>query len=70
MKAARFYNAKDIRVEEVDRASVGPNDVLLKVAWAGICGSDLHEYNAGPLNIPGDRPVSYTHLTLPTIYSV
>ncbi|EKU93646.1 Sorbitol dehydrogenase [Alloiococcus otitis] len=56
MKAARFYNAKDIRVEEVDRASVGPNDVLLKVAWAGICGSDLHEYNAGPLNIPGDKP--------------
>lgn len=56
MKAARFYGEKDIRVEEVEVSSVGENDVKVRVAWTGICGSDLHEYNAGPIFIPSDEP--------------
>ncbi|GAB3057179.1 2,3-butanediol dehydrogenase [Salinicoccus sesuvii] len=52
MRAAVFYNAKDIRVEDVETPEVNKGKVKVKVAWAGICGSDLHEYNAGPIFIP------------------
>lgn len=54
MRAARFHGAKDVRVENVDVPKVGSDQVKVKVAWAGICGSDLHEYNAGPMIIPSE----------------
>ncbi|WP_062109047.1 2,3-butanediol dehydrogenase [Bacillus niameyensis] len=56
MKAAVWYQAKDIRVEEREVPSVSSNQVKVKVAWAGICGSDLHEYNVGPVIIPANAP--------------
>lgn len=57
MKAAVWYKAKDLRVEQVDEPTIkGDHDVKVKVAWCGICGSDLHEYAAGPIFIPVDAP--------------
>lgn len=44
MKAAVWHGAKDIRVEDVDLKPTKDNEVVVKVAWTGICGSDLHEY--------------------------
>jgi len=53
MKAAKWYGKKDIRVEEVPvPPAPKPGEVQVKVAWCGICGSDLHEYLAGPIFIP------------------
>lgn len=61
MKAARWHGAKDIRVEDVPEPSPGEGEVKIKVAWAGICGSDLHEYLAGPIFVPvgQDHPLSH-----------
>jgi len=61
MKAARWHGVKDIRVEHVDEPTAGPGEVKLKVAWTGICGSDLHEYLAGPIFVPvgADHPLSH-----------
>ncbi|TVP89063.1 MAG: butanediol dehydrogenase, partial [Alkalicoccus sp.] len=57
MKAAVWYKAKDLRVEEAEEPSVrGAHDVKIKVKWCGICGSDLHEYLAGPIFIPEGSP--------------
>ncbi|GGK22421.1 (R,R)-butanediol dehydrogenase [Caldalkalibacillus thermarum] len=56
MKAARWYNARDIRVEEVEEPKVEAGKVKIKVEWAGICGSDLHEYAAGPIFVPVKTP--------------
>ena len=56
MKALRYYNRRDFRLEEVPEPEPGPGDVKLKVKWCGICGSDIHEYEAGPQMIPFDRP--------------
>jgi len=56
MKAARWYNARDIRVEEVEEPKVEKGKVKIKVEWAGICGTDLHEYAAGPIFIPVKDP--------------
>ncbi|APG24920.1 2,3-butanediol dehydrogenase [Syntrophotalea acetylenica] len=53
MKAAVWHAKKDIRVEEVPvPAAPGPDEVQVEVAVCGICGSDLHEYLAGPIFIP------------------
>lgn len=56
MKAARWYKAKDLRVEDVAIPEPGPGQVKIRVTWAGICGSDLHEYVAGPIFIPVTAP--------------
>ena len=54
MKTARYYGIEDIRYEELPVPNCGKNDVLIKVAYAGICGSDLHIYKKGMFiqNIP------------------
>lgn len=56
MKAARWYAAKDIRVEETEVPSPKENQVKIAVKFTGICGSDLHEYTHGPQLIPVDKP--------------
>ena len=56
MDAARYYGQEDIRVEDVEPDTVGPNEVRIDVEACGICGSDLHEYTAGPIFVPGDEP--------------
>lgn len=53
MRALRFHAAKDLRVEEVEAISKpGPGQVTIKNKFVGICGTDLHEYAAGPIFIP------------------
>lgn len=56
MKAARWHPAKDLRVEETDIPSPKESQVKIAVKFTGICGSDLHEYTAGPQLIPVDEP--------------
>ena len=68
MKAARWYGAGDIRVEDVTEPQVDDYyDVKVKVHWCGICGSDLHEYLAGPIFIPVDAPHPVTGEKAPVI---
>ncbi|KAL3462130.1 GroES-like protein [Aspergillus heterothallicus] len=50
--ALRFHGRKDLRLDNVAPQPCGPNDVRLKVAYCGICGSDIHEYAAGPIFAP------------------
>jgi (R,R)-butanediol dehydrogenase/meso-butanediol dehydrogenase/diacetyl reductase len=53
VRAARYYGKQDIRVEEVPTPQVRePDDVLVEVAYCGICGTDLHEYVVGPIVTP------------------
>lgn len=56
MKAARWYGAKDIRVEQAEIPTPNENQVKIAVKFTGICGSDLHEYTHGPQLIPYDAP--------------
>lgn len=52
MKAAVFHGQGDIRLEDVAEREVAQSEVKVKVDWCGICGTDLHEYLAGPIFIP------------------
>jgi threonine dehydrogenase-like Zn-dependent dehydrogenase len=46
MKAVAFYGPGDVRVEEVPKPTIEePNDVLLRIDRAAICGTDLHPYH-------------------------
>ncbi|MDK4529652.1 2,3-butanediol dehydrogenase [Kingella kingae] len=58
MKAARFYDSGDIRIEDIPEPVVAPGTVGIDVAWCGICGTDLHEFMEGPIFIP---PCGHPH---------
>lgn len=47
MFAAQYYGVRDVRVEKVKTPVCGSGQVLIKVAYGGICGSDLHNYRKG-----------------------
>jgi L-idonate 5-dehydrogenase len=47
MRAAVLHAPKDLRIEEVAAAPLGPRDVEVRVEAGGICGSDLHYYFDG-----------------------
>ncbi len=68
MRAVRFHAARDIRVEDVAPPSgdLAPDDVLIEPFCTGICGTDLHEYIAGPIVTPV-LPHVYTGATNPQI---
>lgn len=68
MKAAVWYGKKDVRVMDVpEPPAPGAGQVKVKVHWCGICGSDLHEYLAGPIFIPATEPHPLTGSTAPLI---
>lgn len=68
MKAAVWYGKKDVRVVDVPEPPIpGQGQVKIRVEWCGICGSDLHEYLAGPIFIPSDEPHSLTGAKAPII---
>jgi L-idonate 5-dehydrogenase len=46
-RLARLYGQRDLRVEAADVVEPGQNEVLVRMAAAGICGSDLHYYQDG-----------------------
>lgn len=56
MKAVQFWDVQTVRVGEVPEPALQlPDDVLVRVTKAAICGSDLHLYRG---NIPGLTPGS------------
>ena len=44
MKIAKWYNNKDIRIEDVPKPEPGHSEMLVKVFSCGICGSDIAEW--------------------------
>jgi 2-desacetyl-2-hydroxyethyl bacteriochlorophyllide A dehydrogenase len=52
MKAVTFQGPFKVEVKEIDDPKIQqPNDVILKVTTAGICGSDVHAYD-GRMTLP------------------
>lgn len=68
MRALRFHGQRDLRLEDIPEPTTRPGTVKVKVHWNGICGSDLHEYLAGPIYIPTPgNPHPLTGETLPVV---
>lgn len=47
MLAAVCHGAHDLRIEDFDPGELAPDEVLVNVAFGGICGSDLHYFHRG-----------------------
>jgi threonine dehydrogenase-like Zn-dependent dehydrogenase len=45
--AARYYGIGQVRVEDIPAPVCGPGQALIRVAYAGVCGSDLHIFRKG-----------------------
>ena len=51
--------SKDVRVEDREPKQLKDNEVKVKFSWAGICGTDLHEYLEGPVFISQINLIHY-----------
>lgn len=58
MKIAVVHAPGDLRLDDIERPVAGPHDVVIKVAAAGICGTDLHFRNMGP-RFPRPMPLGH-----------
>jgi (R,R)-butanediol dehydrogenase / meso-butanediol dehydrogenase / diacetyl reductase len=68
MRAVRFHHKRDIRWDDIapPQDKLKDNDVLVRPILCGICGTDLHEYVAGPIVTPTE-PHLYTGAKLPQV---
>lgn len=67
MKALRFHARGDLRIDDMPAPeAIGPDQLVVKPSFCGICGTDLHEYAAGPLIVP-TAPHVFTGAKLPQI---
>ncbi len=63
MKAQVFYEPNVMKFEEIDIPQIGPDEVLVKVKYCGICGSDVsYYYGHSPLGTAdGKGPLVLGH---------
>ncbi|MBK7916898.1 MAG: alcohol dehydrogenase catalytic domain-containing protein [Chloroflexi bacterium] len=52
MLAAVYHGPEDLRVEDVPKPAIGPDEALVKVSNANICGTDLRIYKGGHRHYP------------------
>ncbi|OYO59664.1 alcohol dehydrogenase [Lachnotalea glycerini] len=45
MKALVYKGARDLCIEGIEIPQIGETDVLIKVKYCGVCGTDIHIYN-------------------------
>jgi (R,R)-butanediol dehydrogenase/meso-butanediol dehydrogenase/diacetyl reductase len=61
-----YHGPNKVEIADVPEPTPGPGTVKLKVGFNGICGTDLHEYYAGPIFIPTE-PHPLTHQKMPLV---
>lgn len=52
MKTAVMYGKEDIRIEERPKPAVGCGQILVKIEYAGICGTDVEFFTLGQAPTP------------------
>src|SRR5450631_2740220 len=52
MRAVVYRGINDMRVETVPVPTIGPGELLIKVATCGICGTDLKKIHTGSHSAP------------------
>ncbi|MCU6762777.1 Sorbitol dehydrogenase [uncultured Roseburia sp.] len=61
MKCARLYGKMDLRLEEVPVPEIGPDEVLVKLKSAAICGTDVRMLKNGAAGIDENHPLIIGH---------
>jgi len=61
MLALRLYGPNDLRLEEVPVPGIDDDEILLKVAAAAVCGTDLRMWHTGCRDAINGRPLVLGH---------
>lgn len=62
MRGVIIHAARDLRIDPVEEPDLAPNEVRIRVAAGGICGSDLHYYHHGGFGaIRVQQPMALGH---------
>lgn len=67
MKVLRWHGKQDMRLEDIEKPQPGKGETLVKVMRAGICGTDLSEYQNGASMICTDKPHPVTGYLGPVV---
>jgi len=59
MKAVRLHGAKDLRFEDIEKPSVGPNEFLVRVKAATVCATDIRMYAYGDSRVKLPRVLGH-----------
>lgn len=59
MPQVRIHAVDDVRLDQVDRPTPGPDDILVQVELCGICGSDLGYIAMGGLGMTQPMPLGH-----------
>ena len=55
MRAGVLHAPHDLRVEDRPDPAPGETDVVIEVAYNGLCGTDATEYSKGPMMVPLEK---------------
>lgn len=69
MRAAVLIAPEDVRPVELEEPAPGPTDVVVRVAFCGICGTDVHEWGGRSSSKPLSYPVNLGHECSGTVES-
>ena len=61
MKAVILYGPREVGVGELPKPPIRENDVCVRVAYCGICGSDFHKFEGKKNTHPVRYPVALGH---------
>lgn len=68
MRALRYHGAKDLRVDQdVPEPKCGEDQIKVKPAFVGICGTDLHEYFSPTFTPSKESPHPVTGESMPVV---
>ena len=56
MRAGVLHAPHDVRIEDRPEPVPGGQDVVIEVAYNGLCGTDATEYGKGPMMVPLSAP--------------
>jgi 2-desacetyl-2-hydroxyethyl bacteriochlorophyllide A dehydrogenase len=69
MRLVRIHGVDHLSIDHVDTPKPGPDDILLKIAACGICGTDVGFVRYGYLR-PGGEPLPLGHEAAGTVFAV
>jgi (R,R)-butanediol dehydrogenase/meso-butanediol dehydrogenase/diacetyl reductase len=68
MKAGVLYGKEDLRIEERPIPVPGPNQLVVKIGYVGICGTDMEFFGSGMT--PAPLPMVLGHENIGTVSAV
>lgn len=59
MRALTISDARNLELVDIDPPTVGTGEVLIDVAYCGICGSDLHMLRMSEARVPAGHVLGH-----------